>query len=254
MKANKLNKGGKGIYLFRKWNIALFIFIAVSALCISIYYSVHHLKPLYPVQKIVFIDNKRLTDDELKEFVIGPVKKSLLTVSCKEIGRQMLHSPWIKSANVRKEFPGTISITIQETEPFALLDTSEHLFLIDDKGKILEELKGDAEPFLPIIVSEPNKEKEGFTEALHLVRLLNDKGLTTGRDHIEIIAHKPNELSIEMDEAIVKIGAGEYDEKLERFIQLEADLKDRDIPVDYIDLRFGDKAIVKPITVRKIEN
>jgi cell division septal protein FtsQ len=56
-----------------------------------------------------------------------------------------------------------------------------------------------------------------------------------------------------MDETVVKIGAGGYDEKLERLIQLEEDLKDRNIPVDYIDLRFGDKAIVKPITARRIE-
>jgi cell division protein FtsQ len=165
----------------------------------------------------------------------------------------MLQSPWIKSANVRKEFPGTVAITIQEAEPFALLDMNEHFFLIDDKGKLLEELKGDAEPFLPVIVSDPYKEKEGFSEALHLVRLLNEKGLTAGRDHMEIIAHKPHELSIEMDEAVVKIGAGEYDEKIERLIHLEADLRERNIPVDYIDLRFGDKAIVKPITVKKVE-
>jgi cell division septal protein FtsQ len=81
---------------------------------------------------------------------------------------------------------------------------------------------------------------------------LNDKGLILGKDHIEVIAHKPQELSIEMDETVVKIGAGGYDEKLERFLQLEKDLMERNIPVDCIDLRFDDKAIVKPITAKKV--
>jgi cell division protein FtsQ len=251
MKANKLKKGG--ILHIRKGNMLLIIGAVIGVLCIVILYGIYHMKPLCPVQRVIFIDNKRLTDEELKEFSGVQVRKSLLTVSCSEIGRHMLQSPWIKSASVRKEFPGTLSITIQETEPFALLDMHERLFLIDEKGKLLEELKGDAEPFLPIIVSDPYKEKDSFSEALHLVRLLNAKGLTAGRDHIEVIAHKPHDISIEMDEAIVKIGAGDYDEKIERLIHLEADLRDRNIPVDYIDLRFGDKAIVKPITVKRFE-
>jgi cell division septal protein FtsQ len=253
MKANKLKKGRKSIPLFSKLNIALLASVVISALCIYFYHHAHHMRPLYPIQKVVFIDNKHLTDEELKEFTGVQVNKSLLTVSCREVSRHMLKSPWIKSANVRREFPGILSITIKETEPFALLDMNEHLFLVDEKGKILEELKDDAVPFLPIIVSDPDKEKDGFSEALHLVRLLNDKGLTSGKGHIEVIAHKPHELRIEMDETVVKIGAGGYDEKLERLIQLEEDLKDRNIPVDYIDLRFGDKAIVKPITARRIE-
>jgi cell division protein FtsQ len=240
------------MFFFRKRNIVLLIGIVISALCIYTYHRVFAMKPLYPVEEMVFIDNKRLTDEELGEIAKAGMRKSLLTVSCREISRRLLESPWIRSASVRKEFPGTLAITIQETEPFALLDIHEHLFIIDEKGKFLEELKDDAVPFLPIIVSDPYKEREGFSEALFLVRVLNDKGLILGKDHIEVIAHKPQELSIEMDETVVKIGAGGYDEKLERFLQLEKDLRERNIPVDCIDLRFDDKAIVKPITAKKV--
>jgi len=240
------------MFFFRKRNIVLLIGIVISALCIYTYHRVFAMKPLYPVEEIVFIDNKRLTDEELGEIAKAGMRKSLLTVSCREISRRLLESPWIRSASVRKEFPGTLAITIQETEPFALLDIHEHLFIIDEKGKFLEELKDDAVPFLPVIVSDPYKEREGFSEALFLVRVLNDKGLILGKDHIEVIAHKPQELSIEMDETVVKIGAGGYDEKLERFLQLEKDLMERNIPVDCIDLRFDDKAIVKPITAKKV--
>jgi cell division protein FtsQ len=240
------------MFFFRKRNIVLLIGIVISALCIYTYNRVFAMNPLYPVEEIVFIDNKRLTDEELGEIAKAGMRKSLLTVSCREISRRLLESPWIRSASVRKEFPGTLAITIQETEPFALLDIHEHLFIIDEKGKFLEELKDDAVPFLPIIVSDPYKEREGFSEALFLVRVLNDKGLILGKDHIEVIAHKPQELSIEMDETVVKIGAGGYDEKLERFLQLEKDLRERNIPVDCIDLRFDDKAIVKPITAKKV--
>ena len=237
--------------LFRKRNMVVLVIILFSALCVYAYHGIHTMKPLYPVQEIVFIDNKHLTDEELRDIAGTGMNTSLFTVSCRELGRHMLQSPWIRSASVRKEFPGTLAVTIREAEPFALLDMREHLFIIDERGKFLEELKGDAVPFLPVIVSDPYREREGFSEALSLVRIMNEKGLALGKDHVEVVAHKPHELSVKMDDAVVKIGAGKYNEKLERFLQLEADLRERNLPVDYIDLRFNDQAIVKPIAVEK---
>lgn len=253
MKANRLKTAGRWISLLGTGKIVFLLCAVVGTVFIVMHYHGFQMKPVCPIQKVVFFENKRLSDEELNEIAGSQMRKSLLTISCTEISRHMLRSPWIKTASVRKEFPWTLSITIQEAEPFALLDMHGHLFLIDERGKFLEELKDDAVPFLPIIVSDPYREKECFAEALHLVRVLNEKGLAAGRDHIEVIAHKPHELSVEMNDVTVRIGAGDYAEKLERFIHLESDLQSRNIPVDYIDLRFDDKAIVKPITIRKVE-
>ncbi len=253
MKANKIKKPGNSVLLSRLRNIAIPAGIIAGVLCLYFYYATHNLNPICPVENVVFLENKRLTDGELREILGFYGRKSLLAVSSVEVGRRMLQSPWIRSASVRKEFPGTLAITIEENEPLALLDMNSHLFLIDENGKILEELKGGTIPFLPVIVSDPRKEKEGFSEALRLVRLLNDKGLAAGTEHIEVVAHKPNEIYIAMSEAVIKIGAGGYDEKLERLIHLKEELRGRNIPVDYIDLRFGNKAIVKPIAAKKAE-
>ncbi len=253
MKANRLKKGAQKIFLPRNRAMTLLACAFVAGLLLFFSYRFYAMKPLFPVEKVVFIDNKRLTDAELRDIGGFSAERSLLAISCSDVSRRMLRSPWIKTASVRKEFPGTLAVTIQEAEPFALLDMHEHLFLIDEGGKFLEELKGDAIPFLPVIVSDPYRERECFAEALTLVRLLNAKGLTAGRDHIEVIAHKPHELSVEMDEMTVRMGTGDYEEKLERLVHLENDLQVRNIPVDYIDLRFGDRAIVKPITARKVE-
>ena len=51
----------------------------------------------------------------------------------------------------------------------------------------------------------------------------------------------------------MKIGAGGYEEKLDKLLYLEEDIKRLGIPVDYIDLRFAGKAIVKPATDKGIE-
>jgi cell division protein FtsQ len=71
--------------------------------------------------------------------------------------------------------------------------------------------------------------------------------LSSERDQIEIVLSKPEELSSIIDGMVVKVGAGEYKEKLERLLELEEDIQSRQITVDYIDLRFANRVVVKPI-------
>lgn len=252
MKANKLRRAGKKINIFGIFrNVA--VFIIIFAIAIFIYIYLRPVRSVLPIKHVVFTGNKHLTDDELKVLTGVNANDSLITISNKKVSLRLLKSPWIKSISVRKQFPGTLSLVIEEAVSFALLDMNSHLFLIDEKGKLLEELKGDSIPFLPVITGDPFREKEEFSEALNLARLMNDKGFSPGRDHIDIFARKPHELTVTIDGTVVKMGSGMLEEKLKRLIELEDEIKNRGIPVDYIDLRFAGKAIVKPITNKVVK-
>lgn len=252
MKANKLRRAGKKINIFGIFrNVA--VFIIIFAIAIFIYIYLRPVRSVLPIKHVVFTGNKHLTDDELKALTGVNANDSLITISNKKVSLRLLKSPWIKSISVRKQFPGTLSLVIEEAVSFALLDMNSHLFLIDEKGKLLEELKGDSIPFLPVITGDPFREKEEFSEALNLARLMNDKGFSPGRDHIDIFARKPHELTVTIDGTVVKMGSGMLEEKLKRLIELEDEIKNRGIPVDYIDLRFAGKAIVKPITNKVVK-
>ncbi|MEW6002126.1 MAG: FtsQ-type POTRA domain-containing protein [Nitrospirota bacterium] len=227
--------------------IILFLPLSLIVTVLYVYLSSAPLS-ICPVKEIRFTGNKHLTDDELEAFVSTYRNRSLIITSNGEVGQSLLKSPWIKTVNVRKEFPGTLSIRVDEAVPFALLDLNGHLFLVDERGKLLEELKGDSVPFLPIITSDPFNEGEAFSEAVKIARLMATKGFSSEKNNIEIVAHKPQELTVIIDGTIVKIGSGRYEEKLERLVQLEDEINRRKIPVDYIDLRFSNRAIVKPVT------
>jgi cell division protein FtsQ len=252
MKANRLKMAGKRANIFSKLKtIAVFILIAITLIFYR-YYSLP-INSILPVKHVVFVGNSHLTDDELLALAGVHMNESLIMISNKSVSQRLLKSPWVRSVNVRKEFPETLSLVIEEAAPFALLDMNGRLFLVDEKGKLLEELKDNSIPFLPVITGDPFKEKEGFSEAINLARLMNDKGFLSEIDHIEIIVKKPYELTAIIDGTVVKMGSDRYEEKLERLIELEDEIKSRGIPVDYIDLRFANKAIVKPITNKVVK-
>jgi len=247
VKANRNKKSGARFNILsvaRNITVLILIFFSAIIVYLAIYYN--PVKSMFPLMHIVFSGNRHLTDDELQSLTCIRSKESLVTLSNEQVGRQMLRSPWVRSVNIRKALPDTLSIAIKEAEPFALLEMNEHLFLVDEKGKLLEELRDGSVPFLPVITGDPYKEKEGFSEALSLAKTMSEKGFLAERDHIEILAHKPHELAVTIDGLVVKIGSGRFEEKLAQLLKLEEDIKHMEIRVDYIDLRFAGRAIVKP--------
>jgi len=252
MRVNRIKGSGKGIGIlgiFR--NIATCIGIFSIAVIVYIYSA--PISSVLPVKHIVFTGNRHLTDDELKAIAGVHTDQSLFAISNKKVSQMMLKSPWIRSVSIRKEIPDKLLFIVEEAEPLALLDMNTRLFLVDDRGKLLEELKDGSIPFLPVITGDPFKDGAGFLEAIKLAKLMNIKGFSSERDQIEIFAGKPHELTVTIDGTVVKMGSGKYEEKLERLVELEDELKNRGIPVDYIDLRFENRAIVKPIASEKVE-
>ena len=248
MRINKLKKGRKRMILLKViGNLAVFVLVLSSGIAAYVYIYSRPVALLFPVKNILFSGNTHLTDDELRALAGIHTNEGLLSLSNKKLCERLLKSPWVETVSVRKEFPDTLAFAIKEAEPFALLDMNRHLFLMDESGKLLEELKHTSIPFLPVITGDPFKDKEGFQEALKLAKLMHEKGFASERDQIEITAEKPNEITVTIDGTVVKIGAGDYEEKLKRFVQLERDVREMGIPIDYIDLRFREKAIVKPV-------
>ena len=205
------------------------------------------LRSAFQLREIVFSGNQHLNDDDLRALTGLSGKENLGTLSSSGVFRSMSTSPWIRSVSVRKEYPDSLNINIREAEPFALLDMNGRRFIVDSKGKLLEELKDNSVPFLPVISGSPFDKKEAYGEAINLVKAIKDAGLLSRRDRIEIIANRPQDMTVNFDGVVVKIGTGEYQDKLVRLLELEDEIKSRRIPVDYIDLRFANRVVVKPI-------
>ncbi len=202
---------------------------------------------LFPIREIVFHGNMHLSDGDLKSLIGSNPKEGLFRLSARGISEKLLKSPWIRDVSVRKDFPDRVSVRVREASPFAILELKGRAFLIDEKGRMLEEMKG-AVPFLPVITADPFNNQDVFKEAIRLAGVLKEKRIATERN-VEIVADKtPESISIILDNVLVKIGQGDYEEKLNRLFQLEDEIKKRAISVDYVDLRFVNRVVVKPIS------
>jgi len=225
--------------------------VVLLGICAGVFLSLRIYRAstrLFPLREVVCYGNLHLSEGELKSMTGLNGGEGLFHISTKGISEKLLKSPWIKDVSVRKEFPHSVSIRICESSPFAILEMKGRSFLIDEKGRLLEEMKG-AIPFLPIITADPFEERENFMETLHLARVLKDRKIATERGRVEIVAGKgPESISMILDSIVIKIGQGDYEGKLSRLFELEDEIKKRAIAVDYVDLRFANRVVVKPIS------
>ncbi len=134
--------------------------------------------------------------------------------------------------------------------PKALLSVKKQLYLIDEDGKILEWIKGEGTLFLPVIKDISLENKKGISEALKLVEVLSGKNIFADRESVEIGLESYG-LTMNIDGEFIKVGYGKYSEKFDRWVELEPEIRKIGVPIKYVDLRFKDSVIVKPLKTIK---
>lgn len=233
-------KGHRSLKLFA-------LLLMCSLLWAGLYFAGHG--SLFQLQEVVVYGNKYLSEEEVKAFMGVGGGENLFNLSLAGLALRLSGSPWIKSVSLRKEYPRRLLVKIEEAAPVALLERRERFFLLDGEGKILEMLSEHSVPFLPVIVSEHGRGSETFMEALSLAKVIKRAGLSQERECIEItgVEGRPEDLMLNVDGLVVKVGWGQYEDKLSKLFELSDEIQKRGIDVDYVDLRFANRVVVKPL-------
>jgi len=235
-------RGEKAAIFFKRGTMVLLVVVILAASVLG----VKALTYQFGIHDIQIIGNYHLD----KKDVIGSSKiekgEPLLKLSLREIEDRLEQNAWIKNAYIKKQLPATLLIKIEEAEPMALLSLKKRLYLMDGDGELLERLKGDGVPFLPVIKNINPKKKKDMKEALKLVSILNNKNIIANRESVEIGIESYG-LKMNMDGELIKVGYGDYSAKLDRWMALEPEIRKKGLPIKYVDLRFKDSVIVKPL-------
>lgn len=254
LKSQKNNKNRSAYWRGEKLRIffkRVVLAMSVVIFIVIVLFSIKLSNNIFPIKEIIITGNNNLEEDEIKDVIDTGNDKGMLRISLKDIDKKLKTLPWIKKVSLRKQFPDTLMVKIEETVPKAILNFKGGLFLLDGEGNILEEIKGEKTPFLPVITNIDYKNnKADIMEALKLIEALSQTAILLSKESIEITL-APYGISMNMDGEIFKVGYGKYAEKLQRWKDLEAEVKKRGVTIEYVDLRFVGRVIVKPIKTVK---
>jgi cell division protein FtsQ len=237
-KSKKTRDGMGRVYMIAA-GVAIMVVLTAAALL-----AYDHLL----IREVNFYGNRHLTYEELLSLSGCSQKDRLFAVSAGDIYRKLKTSPWIKDAMVRKDLSGKVTIQITEAVAIAVLLADEKPYLVDREGLRLEEIRGEPVYFLPVIKIDPASCKEAYQEAVVLAGILYDGKVMAHQGNIELSGTRPEDITMKVDNLPVRIGVGDLTKKLEKLNFVREELVRRNMAVEYIDLRFADKIVVKPVS------
>jgi cell division septal protein FtsQ len=233
-------------------------FLLVSVLwvvCVEVYELVTTATP-FRLERIEITRTKRLSRNEIIALAGVKLGDPLLRIDLRRIAEHMEKNPWIETLKIRRRLPAALTIEISEREPVAVVNMG-YLYYLDTKGEIFKPLtEGDRLDF-PVVTGitgedlakDPAGSKEMLQSALGIMALLRAGTVFRLEDISEI--HLDKGYGITLFTALggipVKLGNGDYNEKLARFSRIYRDLTAQIATLEYIDLNYSDKIVVKKV-------
>jgi len=250
-KKNKKNKaasrrGEKALLFLKRATIVLLAIVVTTGVVLGVKMFTEQLR----VKDIIVSGNSRLEREDVLASLKVKRGESLFSLGFPELRGRLKQNPWIKKVNLRKQYPDTLEVRIEEAVPKALLNLNDQLYLVDGDGTRLESIKGETTIFLPVIKDIGPGLKREMDEALKLVDAVSGKSAFTDRESI-VIGLESYGLTVHIDGEFIKVGYGDYAEKFARWVELEPEIRKKGLPVQYVDLRFKDTVIVKPLEEEK---
>ena len=206
-------------------------------------------KALVVVSEVKISGNQHLKAEELITLMRMRRGDELFGVTSRELQVRLMKSPWVKDAVVRKELTGEVNVRITEAVPRAVLAFDTRSYLVDRDGVMLEELKNVPTIFLPVIRGiDPAQMRDAYREALAFIEVIHAKrgGLATS-SAFYVTGTRPEDITLHLENTVIKVGSGDFERKLDDLQFVTEEIAKRNIRVEYVDLRFANRIVVKPV-------
>jgi len=208
----------------------------------------------FPVQKVEVYGTQRLTRDEIIALTGVTPGQNLLALRLKTIGQQVQSNPWVGSVRVQRFFPGTIALSIKERQPVAVINMGL-LYYLDANGEPFKPLShGDGLDY-PVVTgiseddlnTDPATIKDTLKTACDLLAALKQHGSFILADVSEIHYDRGHGFTLYTTAGAlpIKIGTDDFDHKLQRFARIYENLMTQLPGLQYIDLDYSDRIVVK---------
>jgi cell division protein FtsQ len=202
---------------------------------------------------------RQMTEDDVKAIAGVFTGQHIFKADIQGAARRARANSWVKEVNIYRRLPNRISMVIEERVPAVILETPGGRYLVDGDGVVIERLGKGAPAAWPLPVvtmkrapAHPGEQVAGeeMSEALTLVSELSSRGGWRMAD-ITIKAESAASLTVVYAGHEIRIGSGNYGEKLRRLGEVMADVKRRGVQFAYVDLRPERQAAV--MVVKKNE-
>jgi cell division protein FtsQ len=247
-------------FLRMSWRIAVRAALVLVVVVPAGYYVARQLvaADALTISRITVTGNSRLSKGEVVALLDGIRGANMLTVDLDEWRRKLRSSPWVADAAMRRVLPGTVAVAISERQPMGIGRINSDLYLIDDRGGIIDQFGPNYAEFdLPIIDGLAPRDNATLIDpsraalaARVLAALQPRPDLARRVSEIDVSDDRDATLILKGDTALVRVGTEQFVERLQSYVDLAPALRERVAAIDSVDLRFDQRVYVRPAAKR----
>jgi cell division septal protein FtsQ len=146
-----------------------------------------------------------------------------------------------------------VEVTIQERSALGIGRIGGVLYLVDDRGSIIDEYGPTyADLDMPIIDGLSSRPGEEITDvyramlARRLLDALRARRMAGRISQIDVSDSGNAVVLLEGDPTLLRLGGERFVERLQSYLELSPALRERVPEIDYVDLRFDERVYVRP--------
>jgi len=249
----------------RWWRPSLRTSVRVGTACLVAGFALYHTigfvlaSDALTVTRITVQGNQRMSRGEVLGLLDGLSGTSIVMTDLEIWRQKLLMSQWVADASIRRMFPGTLAVVIEERQPIGIGRIKGTLYLIDHTGAVIDEFGPNyADLDLPIVdgLSPKGEEDEAMDAARAALagRLMTELArrpkLAGQVSQIDVTDARNAIVLLKGDTALLRVGDERFTERLQSYLDLMPALRERMPDIDYVDLRFDERVYVRPQSAR----
>ena len=211
------------------------------------------------VDRILVRGNERLSQGEVLAVLSGLRGESLVWTDLDRWRQRLLASPWVRDAALRRSLPSTVEVVVSERQPIAIGRLSDEMYLVDDRGTIIDQygpqyddldlpiVDGLAATITPGASAGPMTDSARAELAARVIAALKahpDVGRRLSQ--IDVSDLHNAQVIVSGDAAVISLGDDQFLARLESYLDLAPALHDHVAEIDHVDVRFENRIYVRP--------
>jgi cell division protein FtsQ len=182
-------------------------------------------------------DLRHVTREQVEDVVKREVKGGFFTVNLGAARAAFERLPWVRGANVRREWPARLDVVLEEHLPLARWGTEA---LVNTQGEVFHAAY-DGE--LPVFVGPEGSAREIAIQYRYFKRSL----ATIGQAPVQVQVNARRAWQLRLRDGLtLELGREDIEARLARFVALHDRTIGRlDRRIDYVDLRYANGFAVR---------
>ncbi len=208
----------------------LFVAVLLAVLYAGVFHAVR--QPVFSITQVsVATPVVHVTRQQVEDIVRREIGGTLFTLNLDAVRGAFEKLPWVRSATVRRQWPGGLEVALTEHVPLARWGRDA---LVNVQGEVFAAAFDGA---LPVFNGPPGAAKEMAIQYDHFRRNLEDIGRIPGE--INLSPRRAWQLKLD-DGTTLDLGREQVEQRLRRFVAVyPRTIARMTRPVDRVDLRYA---------------